>query len=210
MTNPHRVEETGDEIDPRRARSRDRLLDAATELLMAGGIDAVTVEAVTRRSKVARTTLYRNFGNSTELLAAAFERLIPQVEPGPEKGSLRERLVELLARKSVVINQVPMQQTLFAWLGMSPTTPPEDAGPDAESPAVHSLRTRVIEHYRRPFDQVLASAEARTELGEVDPTFAAAQLIGPILFLRLTGLRPVTPADCEHIVDDFLTVHSRR
>ena len=77
MSNPHRVDEASDELDPRRVRSRDRLLDAATELLAAGGIDAVTVEAVTRRSKVARTTLYRNFGNSTELLAAAFQELLP-------------------------------------------------------------------------------------------------------------------------------------
>lgn len=56
-------------------RSRERLLDAATRLLATGGIHAVTVEAVTTASKVAATTLYRNFGNSTGLLVAAFERL---------------------------------------------------------------------------------------------------------------------------------------
>jgi AcrR family transcriptional regulator len=209
MNDPQRVDEASDELDPRRVRSRDRLLDAATELLAAGGIDAVTVEAVTRRSKVARTTLYRNFGNSTELLAAAFERLIPQIEPVPETGSLRERLIELLVRKSVAIEQAPLQWMLFAWLGMSPTTPAH-AAPDTESPAVHSLRTRVIKHYREPFDKVLESAEARAELGELDPIFVVAQLLGPIVFLRLTGLRPATPADCERIVDDFLTAHSRR
>lgn len=206
MSNPHRVEETADEIDPRRVRSRDRLLDAATELLVAGGIDAVTVDAVTRRSKVARTTLYRNFGNSAELLAAAFERLLPQIEPAPGKGSLRERLIELLKQKSALIEQLPLQWPLFAWLDTGPTAPPADS----TSPAVHSLRTRVAEHYRRPFDQVLNSAEARAELGELDPTFVAAQLMGPILFLRLTGIRPVTSADCERVVDDFLAAHIHR
>ncbi|MGH3793497.1 MAG: TetR/AcrR family transcriptional regulator [Pseudonocardiaceae bacterium] len=210
MSRPHRVDEAPEELDPRRVRSRDRLLDAATELLAAGGVHAVTVEAVTRRSKVARTTLYRNFGNSTELLAAAFERLIPQFPPAPETGTLRERLIELLARKSAVIGQAPTQLALFAWLGMSPAAPADNAEPDADSPALHSLRTQLIELYRQPFDQVLDSAEARAELGELDPVLVVAQLLGPILFLRLTGLRPVAPADCERVVDDFLAARSRR
>jgi AcrR family transcriptional regulator len=209
MSHSYRLDEAPEEIDPRRLRSRDRLLDAATELLAAGGVEAVTVEAVTRRSKVARTTLYRNFGSSTELLAAAFERLIPPTEPAPETGSLRDRLTGLLIQKSVLIEQAPAQRALLAWLGMAARTPGADGGPEAGSPPMHSLRTRVIEHYRQPFDRILDSDEARAVLGEPDPDFVAAQLLGPILFLRLTGLRPVTPADCERIVDDFLAARSR-
>jgi AcrR family transcriptional regulator len=208
MSHPHRVEEAPDELDPRRIRSRDRLLDAATELLTSGGVGAVTVEAVTRLSKVARTTLYRNFGNSTELLAAAFERLIPQVDPVPESGSLRDRLTELLVRKSAIIGQAPTQLALLAWLGMSPVTAGDSD--DTDAPAVHSLRERVIDLYRRPFDQLLTSPDARAELGEPDPVLVVAQVLGPLLFLWLTGLRPVTPADCQHIVDDFLAAHSQR
>lgn len=52
---------------------------------------------------------------------------------------------------------------------------------------------------------MLDTDEARAELGELDPDLVVAQLFGPILFLRLTGLRPVTPRDCERVVDDFLT-----
>ncbi|MBY4576208.1 TetR family transcriptional regulator, partial [Gordonia paraffinivorans] len=37
-----------DDVDPRRVRSRQRLLDAAVTLLNSGGVEAVTVEAVTR------------------------------------------------------------------------------------------------------------------------------------------------------------------
>ena len=69
-----------DDVDPRRVRSRQRLLDAAVTLLNSGGVEAVTVEAVTRLSRVARTTLYRHFESSTDLVAAAFERLLPQAE----------------------------------------------------------------------------------------------------------------------------------
>src|SRR5699024_5251479 len=65
--------------DPRRERSRSRLLDATTALLTSGGVDAVTIESVTRVSKVARSTLYRHFDGSAALVTAAFERLLPPI-----------------------------------------------------------------------------------------------------------------------------------
>ena len=74
-----------DQADPRLARSRARLLDAATHLLATGGIDAVTIDAVTRTSKVARTTLYRHFGSSTHLLAATFGNVHGVYKPGNVK-----------------------------------------------------------------------------------------------------------------------------
>ncbi|EUA09744.1 bacterial regulatory s, tetR family protein [Mycobacterium kansasii 662] len=92
-----------DDVDPRRLRSRTRLLDAATQLLSAGGIEAVTIDAVTKASKFARTTLYRHFSSSTQLLAATFERLVPQVHAPPATGSLREQLIELLSRQATLL-----------------------------------------------------------------------------------------------------------
>lgn len=199
------------ELDPRRARSRDRLLDAATELLASGGVEAVTVDSVTRRSGVARTTLYRNFGNITELLAAAFERLIPPIEPAPETESLRDQLIEVLVRKTAVFEQAPLQWALFTWSGLQRTASSADASPAATStPATQALRARLISHYRQPFDSILNSAEGRAKLGELDVTLAVAQLLGPIIFLQLSGQRPTTFADCENIVDNFLTAHTKK
>jgi len=43
--------------DPRPARSRARLLDAAIALLQPGGPSAVTIDAVTHGANVARATL---------------------------------------------------------------------------------------------------------------------------------------------------------
>ena len=48
---------TAGRSDPRPARSRARLLDAATALLRSGGPSAVTIDAVTRSANVARATL---------------------------------------------------------------------------------------------------------------------------------------------------------
>lgn len=193
-----------DDIDPRRERSRARLLDAATHLLLTGGIHAVTVEAVTKLSRVARTTLYRNFGSSTGLLAATFERLLPRVEPPEASGALRERLTGLLTRQAMLIDQAPIHLTLLAWLGIGSTDP---ANVDHE---LNSLRAQVIHRYRQPYDQILGSPESRAEIGEIDLTFAITQLVGPVVFMRLTGIREITAADCERIVEDFLVANEKR
>lgn len=193
-----------DDIDPRRTRSRNRLLDAATALLSSGGIEAVTIEAVTKASKVARTTLYRHFGSSSQLLAATFERLLPQVTPpGPASGTLRERLIELLTRQSALFADAPAHITMLAWLALGPTT--IDHASTEHAP--QALRARVINQYRQPFDAILQDIEAAAEFDGLDPDLALCQLIGPLAFARMTGLRSITAHDCARIVDDFLAAH---
>jgi hypothetical protein len=124
--------------------------------------------------------------------------MLPQVVPAPSEGTLRDRLVELLGRQADVINEVPLQLTVLAWLATG-----ERLGNNADAP-VGSLRKSLIEQYRRPFDALLASDEARALLATRDPNAVAAQLIGPIIFTRLTGIGESTRADCARIVDDFL------
>ncbi|MEU0497514.1 TetR/AcrR family transcriptional regulator [Mycobacterium sp. NPDC006124] len=193
----------GDDVDPRRTRSRNRLLDAAAHLLSTGGVEAVTIEAVTKASKVARTTLYRHFKSSSHLLAATFERLLPQVTPPPPTaGSLRDRLVELLVRQASLFADAPLQVTMLAWLALGPTSPAESD--DAQS-STKALRSRVVEQYRQPFDAILQGA--RDELNELDLELAMCQLVGPLAFARMTGLQALTPRHCEQIVDGFLKAH---
>jgi AcrR family transcriptional regulator len=198
-----------DAVDPRRARSRNRLLDAAAHLLSTGGIEAVTIEAVTKASKVARTTLYRHFNSSSQLLAATFERLLPQVTPPPPSiGPLRDQLTELLSRQAALFADAPLHVTVLAWLSLGPTTAADSDTGDTHS-STRALRTRVIDQYRQPFDAILQSPQARDELDDFDVELAMCQLVGPLAFARMTGLHATTRDHCEHIVDDFLTAHQR-
>ncbi|MBF6169962.1 TetR/AcrR family transcriptional regulator [Nocardia blacklockiae] len=191
------------DVDPRKIRSRARLLEAAAELLKTGGLEAITVDAVTRVSHVARTTLYRHFDNVVHLRAATLEHLLPPVLEAPTEGTLRERLVELVARQAAAIGEAPLHLTTLAWLA---TADPADDG--AGAPA-GSLRLRLIENYRRPFDELFDSAEARAVLGDRDLVSVLAQLVGPLVFVRLVGIGTATRADCARIVDDFLAAAAR-
>ncbi|WP_067854773.1 TetR/AcrR family transcriptional regulator [Nocardia shimofusensis] len=187
------------EADPRTTRSRRRLLDAAATLLESGGPEAVTIEAVTRLSKVARTTLYRHFASARQLRAATLERLLPPaIETAPPAG-LREGLITSLVRQAAIIDEAPLHMSILAWLA----TADRDSG--ADGAAANSLRARLIEQYRAPFDRVLETAEAQARLGDFDRTRALAQLLGPVVFAKLVGLETTTPQDCARLVDDFLT-----
>ncbi|MGV0713763.1 TetR/AcrR family transcriptional regulator [Mycolicibacterium holsaticum] len=196
------------DADPRRARSRNRLLDAAATLLSTGGVEAVTVEAVTKASKVARTTLYRHFSSSSHLLAATFERLLPQVTPpAPTNRALREQLIELLTRQARLFNEAPLHVTTLAWLVLGPTNV---KGETDGQQATGALRARLIDHYRQPFDALLRSPAAQGQLRDFDLNLVLCQIIGPLAFAKITGFRVINEDDCTRIVDDFLTVHQQK
>ena len=56
-------------------RSRNRLLDAATEVVAERGVAAATVGEICSRAGLARTSLYHHFGDRRRLLAALVERV---------------------------------------------------------------------------------------------------------------------------------------
>jgi len=207
---------TGPEQDPRKARSRARLLDAAATLLAKGGTEAVTIDAVTKLAKVARATLYRHFDSGTELVAAAFGRLVPPAPEVSAAGDLREQLIELLTGQARMIEEAPMHITALCWMGMGPAldgyssaSELDTAGaPGPDKPELRSLREHVVVQYRAAFDHVLGSEAARAQLGDFDYDLALAQLMGPLVFTRLATLAPLGPEACERIVDDFLAARA--
>lgn len=182
--------------DPRRARSQSKLLEAASSLLLSGGAAAVTVDAVTRLSGVARTTLYRNFPSTDSLIAATFRRLLPTPSRPPAGLPIREQLLELATSMTQLVQDAPLQQSMLGWLAMG-----RDAGDDDE---VGRLRRSVAESYTDPLHAVLSAGEDSGFLIPGDRDLAVAQLAGPVVLARIIGLRPFTTQDVERLVDDFL------
>jgi AcrR family transcriptional regulator len=199
--------------DPRPARSRARLLDAATTLLRSGGPSAVTVDAVTRASNVARATLYRHFPSGNDLLAAAFHALIPPVPIPPDEGTLRDRLIAALEGFSDLIAEAPMSLAAMSWLALGGDLEQMRWGKDkrSESSEVQTLRERVAEQYAAPFDVIFDSPVAQAELGEVDRTRAAVLLLGPIVLGKLSTLSDFDYRQiAEAAVDGFLATHAKK
>jgi AcrR family transcriptional regulator len=186
------------------------LLEAAAALLRSGGPSAVTVDAVTRSANVARATLYRHFPSGNDLLAAAFNSLIPPSPTPPAEGSLRDRLVALVLAQAEAVAQAPALLTAMSWLALGPDLEglpqPRDARV-ANGNSISSLRERIAQQYAAPFDAVFDSPEAAAELGEVDRSRAIALLIGPLVLGRLSTLPDFDYRECARAaVDGFLHV----
>ncbi|MCG7606578.1 MULTISPECIES: TetR/AcrR family transcriptional regulator [Mycobacterium] len=200
---------TAESGDPRPARSRARLLEAATALLRSGGPSAVTVDAVTKQANVARATLYRHFPSGNDLLAAAFRALIPAAPMPPAEGTLRDRLIALVQAQADSIAEAPISITALSWLALGGDLEklPWRTGDSAE---VRTLRERVAEQYAKPFEAIFDSPDALAELGEVDRTQAAALLLGPIVLGKLSTVSEFDYASCVRTaVDGFLATHLR-
>lgn len=83
--------------EQRRERTDGKIMRAALEILIAQGIGAVTIEAVARKSGVAKTTIYRRFANSDDLIQQLTHTLVLPIDlDGIEPG--RDGLTAALRR----------------------------------------------------------------------------------------------------------------
>ncbi|MBP3084517.1 TetR family transcriptional regulator, partial [Mycolicibacterium fortuitum] len=117
-------------------------------------------------------------------------------------------LIELLSRQADLFAEAPLHVTTLAWAALGPTETHDSDSDTGQHATASMLRTRVIEQYRRPFDEILHSPETFDQLGELDIELALCQLVGPLVFARMTGLRAIGHHDCTRIVDDFITAQT--
>lgn len=72
-----------------RIRQREALLQAATDLLISGGVDAVTPAAVGAAAGLSRPSIYQYFSSGADILASIIEDSFPR-----SNESMRAALVE--------------------------------------------------------------------------------------------------------------------
>ncbi len=154
------------------------ILDAAEALLMEGGPAAVTYEAVARRARAGKPTLYRWWPTKAALLLEIYNRSKQRRVPVPDTGSLRQDLIEML-------------QNLFAYWRESEAGN-AFAGLIAEAQYSPDVRKTVLDYFadeaNTPLAPILQQAIAR---GEVPARFTVKELREAVMalawFRLLTG-----------------------
>lgn len=177
-------------VDPRVARSRRRVLDAATELLVSGGPSDVTVDAVVARSGVAKTTIYRHFASAHDLMVAAIGSLIEPL-PTPNTGSLRDDLLALFRSRLDLANDAKLRPLIVGLLSAS-----------ARDPELNRLHDE-LEHERNlPVRTVVELARGRGEVrDDVDLDLAVALIEGPLFMHVFVRNQPLDDATLTALVD---------
>lgn len=88
---------------PREPRAEQRIIGATLALLRERGPSAVSIAAVSSRSGVARTTIYRRFDDRRALLGAALQTVTTRGAP-PEHLNVAEKVQWVLRRSAEVLD----------------------------------------------------------------------------------------------------------
>jgi len=169
---------------PRSAEAQRAVLDAARELFEAGGYAAATIEAVSARSGVAKTTIYRWWPNRASLLVEVLAEVHTAAVPLPAGGEPVRAIVGELRDAAGALNGLT-GKLLTALLG--------EAQHDPEVSA--ELLEGLFRPRRAATARVIRRAQEKGAIrSDVQPDIAADLLFGPLFYRMLVRHDPVTRA----------------
>ncbi len=167
-------------IDKRVQRSKQAVLASTYALLSEGGIGGVSMDEVSRRSGVSKTTVYRHWPSRSALLITACATMGSPPE-APDTGSFKGDLDALVA-------DLAEQLRSARWPAILPSII-DAAERDPELATLHaSLHAALM----TPFLAVAERAQAR---GDFPAGVSAAELIativGPLFYRRWFSKEPI-------------------
>jgi len=183
--------------DPRVARTRAIVLEAARTLLVEEGPDAVTALRVSEATGVARTTIYRHWPDRDDLLrdALAIEEPDHHIPP---TGDTRRDLEAMLAHMAERLGRRRGARVMAVAI--------ERSGYRGESGGPHR---EMVRRRMEPLRKVIEAGVARGDLPEtLDVDDAVAQLAGPAFFQAVFMRRKVAPEFISAVVDGFMRAHT--
>jgi AcrR family transcriptional regulator len=181
-------------IDPRVARSRATIIAAALELMVERGVAATTIEAVSKHSGVAKTTIYRQWTNQQGLVLDAFGTLL-DIPAVPDTGTLRGDLLELVTGLIAALNLSPAAVLMPALI---------DAAERDEAFAVFHHEEAVRRH--QAVTTTIIRGVHRGELPpDCDPADVVDLLAGPVFYRRYVSQGAVDEGFASTVVDHVLT-----
>jgi AcrR family transcriptional regulator len=152
------------------APTRERLLQAARELIEDGGYGAASVAAIAERAGVAAGTLYRHFSSKEELFVELFRavcdrEVVAMREAAAQvDGSHVDRLEEVLA----TFARRALRRPRLAWALLA----------EPVDPLVDAERLTYRERYAALTAEALDAAIAAGEIPEQSVEVTAAALVG--------------------------------
>jgi AcrR family transcriptional regulator len=103
-------------------RIGQRILDVATEMFLAQGYGATSIEAVAQRLRISKRTFYHRFDNKADLFEAVVHGILARLRPADmsglfQGGSLQQillRLAKLALRAALTAEAVALQRLIVA------------------------------------------------------------------------------------------------
>jgi AcrR family transcriptional regulator len=167
-------------IDARVQRSKERVLRATSELLTESGLGGVTVEDVSRRSGVAKTTIYRHWPTRSDLVMDACSQISTKQDV-PNTGSFEGDIMAFLTSMAELLRTA-------RWSSVVPSMI-DAAERDSEIARIHSI---IQMGHTTPLQEIITRAARNGEIPKsTDPSAMIAALLGPLFYRRWFSREPL-------------------
>lgn len=176
------------------ARSREKLVRAATDLLVEAGPRGVTVDAVAERSGVAKSTLYRQWASRDDMLVDVVRCNVPDSDPPDLSLGFDGALRAYISSIASTLADPEWSRIVPALMSLRATMPE---------------LAEVVDGDRDDKSQVLRSIlDLGVEEGLLSPPVDAEEsmilLFGPLVFASITGQDERLAALADHVVERFI------
>lgn len=166
------------------------VLDTAMEILLEGGLDALTVQEITKRSGVAKTTIYRRWPSADAIGIEAMRLRFSSTYPAPNTGSLAGDLGIVFPAYRDVTTEPGFRRVVLSLLSAS-----------TSNPALDEVRVEMETARRDLLRPMIDAAIAR---GEIRPGLSFEQIrsmiIGPLFLTCVHDGIKMSDKDCEALV----------
>jgi AcrR family transcriptional regulator len=180
--------------DKRVQRSKQAVLAETYRQLTEGGIGGVSVDEISRRSGVAKTTIYRHWPSRSALLLDACSQ-IGAPQPVPDTGSLSGDL-------RVLTETLANGLRTATW----PSILPSIIDTAERDPQVADMHAALHRNMMAPFNTAVERAQTRGELSPSRPSNEiVAALVGPLFYRRWFSKEPLDSQFVEHILHDLFS-----
>jgi AcrR family transcriptional regulator len=181
---------------PRSERARKAILEAASELLLARGLSAVSMDAVAERAGVSKATIYRWWPTKETLALDALYTEWAAARPHPrDTGSLRGDLLSLLRPWARLAGSRPYGRVVAALLTEAQTDPVFAA--EYRERFVEPRRQQARDIFRRAIERGEIPADTKVEV-------ALDLLYGPLYHRLLHGHAPLNDRFVREVIDMVL------
>ena len=180
--------------DERVQRSKKAVLTATFQLLSETGLTGVSIDQVSRRSGVAKTTIYRHWPSRSALVLDACSRLKPKSE-APDTGNLKDDVTVL------ALNLASRLRTA-RWATVLPSM--IDAA--ERDPELADLHSRMHAEMTTAFRAVIERSQQRGELSRHRrPTEVVAMILGPLFYRRWFSREPLDEGFVKRVVESAVS-----
>jgi AcrR family transcriptional regulator len=177
-------------LDRRVQRSKEAVLAATYQLLSEKGLGGASVDEVSLRSGVAKTTIYRHWPTRWALLLDACSKLGPKPE-APNTGSLKGDLAALAAFIGGQLRSNRMATVLPSILDVA-----------ERDSAIAALHSQIHGAFVAPFRQVFEQARQRGELTRgCNFSELTAAILGPLFYRRWFSRETIDEKFIQAVVD---------